>query len=648
MDGRGVRPGYPRRIERPADRTILQLARAVVTAGILGLAEFAAFFQVYRHRHVRLPIGYDAAWYVWRAAFVGHRGLGPVGTSVRPGSALLSALLGGLTGRSSFELQVLVPLVLVGVFGLAVGALWSSTFARPEAAWSWVVAAAIGGTLLGLTRLAGENVANLLLLALVVAAIAAMAERMAGRRGMLAAVVLLVAAGLAHWLFLAVAALMLLAAAGLAAPASLEATRRGEPFMRTEAGTILGVLAAAASVTAVLIGAVLRAPLQTFEVREDPGRFLPKLGNDVAHLWWPLTVPVGVAGSAEVVATDRRRGPAARFAFKVLTAWTILASAGIALGAATGRLPPHRFLALLVAVPGAIALAGAADGAARLAGGRLGRVGQVLAATLVVALLGAVGVIGWYRHAPALWIDPNGLQQARVAGRYLQGLPAERPVVFVVSRHGPAGAISVPLAERTVRAGLAPELQPRVHMYPGPLQDLLAGRWNGPTDPDVAANVDPYWEDVRPVLGSEPIVIVLRAFARSDALTAPSVGGGSVGDGVLVLRGPRASVAVPTPVRAVPRSAAAVGWALALLSALFVAGLGWTVALLGPGAPASTVAGIAPAMGAAALMLGALLAAETGVRLAGAGGGLTFAAVAAGGIALGARRWRRDRTPGDP
>ena len=49
------------------------------------------------------------------ASFVAALGLGPVGTAVRPGSELLGAVTGSLLGRSQLEVEVVLPLVLVGV-----------------------------------------------------------------------------------------------------------------------------------------------------------------------------------------------------------------------------------------------------------------------------------------------------------------------------------------------------------------------------------------------------------------------------------------------------------------------------------------------------------------------------------------------------
>src|SRR2546429_374529 len=97
--------------------------------------------------------------------------------------------------------------------------------------WRWGIAVAIAGTVLGATRFVGENVANLLLLALVVAGLAALARWVGGEPGLGGAVMLFVAAGLVHWTFLAVVGAILALAALMAVPASRRAAAAGVPLI---------------------------------------------------------------------------------------------------------------------------------------------------------------------------------------------------------------------------------------------------------------------------------------------------------------------------------------------------------------------------------------------------------------------------------
>src|SRR5439155_14994771 len=110
-----------------------------------------------------------------------------------------------------------------------------------------------------------------------------------------------------------------------------------------------------------------------------------------------------------------------RFAVRLLLGWTVVSLLGMVAGAVSLKLPPSRFLALLVAVPGAtcLGLFVAFDGRwiARWIrrAGRLGRAGGRWAADgLVIAAAAALAVpaaLRWYGY-PML-IDPVALQEAQ-------------------------------------------------------------------------------------------------------------------------------------------------------------------------------------------------------------------------------------------
>jgi hypothetical protein len=498
-------------------------------------------------------------------------------------------------------------------------------------------------------------VANLLLLALVMVALAAMARRVEGHGGWWAATVLLVAAGLAHWMFLAVVLAILGATAVLGLPVSLRQWREGGPWWLTESGVVVGSAAAASGVIAVVVVGVLRTSFRTYEIKEDIRRYRPKLRTDLSRLSLPGVLPASLIGGAALLDRGRRerfREPLG-FGVRVLLSWTAVSLIGLAYGAVTLDVPPHRFLALLVAVPGAIALAAAVDWIAGLAQRRGGILASGAVAVVAVAGLTVPGALAWYRHGPGIWIDPDGLRQAEASSAYLAGLPEGEPLVFLVGLRGRAGLISVPLKERVIRAGLDPDQQSRAHFFAGEPADLLAGRATPVRSERLRESLRPYWEDVRKVLPRDPPVIILEAFARRQFGEAVREDGATVvAPGVAVLRGPVLPgdvPAVPFP-RPVPRVAMGAVWGLAILAALFAAGVGWTLFLLGPGAPPAILACSMPAVGCAVLMLGGLVAAKAGVRLGGVGGAATFAAIAAAGIVAAggeslARRKRPDRPP---
>ena len=120
------------------------VAWAIASAATaLGVA--CTYLGLYRARGFRLPVGFDAPWYVWRASFVGSHGLGALGTSSRPGSEVLSALLGAITGRSQLTMAVLLGPLLAGAFALAVGALVWSSLGSSRSRW-WAAAKRAGSS----------------------------------------------------------------------------------------------------------------------------------------------------------------------------------------------------------------------------------------------------------------------------------------------------------------------------------------------------------------------------------------------------------------------------------------------------------------------------------------------------------------------
>jgi hypothetical protein len=610
-------------------------------AVILGAAVFVFYFLVYRVRHFAAPVGFDTSWYVWRAEYASGQGIGALDTAVRPGHALLSSVLGSVSGLSQLELGAVLPLVLVSVFALAVGA-----FARTVAGggrWQWAAAVVVTGTVLGTTRLVGENQANLLLLALALAALAALASWMSEgwRRSLCGAIGLLVAAGLAHWVFLAVIGAILVGAAVLALPVSVRRRREGTRPLRTETGALLALVAAAGAVMVATIALVLRAPFRTFEIREDPARFRPKLRTDLRRLALPLIAPAAGLGAAELAGRARpptRDGartsgsPHRGFGLRILVAWTAVSLAGVLYGALTLDLPPHRFVALAVAVPGSVAVAAAVWWLTRRT--------HVVVGVVAVVAFALPGGLAWYRSGPGVWMDPAGLEQARIAGRYVQSLPEGTPVVILVSPFGPAGLISVPLKERTIRVELPPDRQLDVHFFVGDADDLLARR-RTLVGPGVDRETLPYWRDVEPVLAGDPPVLILRTFARPQFAAATGTGEAKVlAPDVALLRGPTAPPSVSSPasetIRAVPRTRVGLLAGTWLLIVLMAAGIGWSRAILGP-APPEVLWSAAPSIGAGVIILAALVATKLGVPLHGVGAACVLLLVTAGGWILGSR-----------
>ena len=111
------------------------------------------------------------------------------------------------------------------------------------------------------------------------------------------------------------------------------------------------------------------------------------------------------------------------------------------------------------------------------------------------------------------------------------------------------------------------------------------------------------------------------------------MGATPAGQGVAVLRGPVTSAVVPPALpRAVPPTALALLWFMAILALAGAAGAGWTRVAFGPRLPSESYVCVAPVVGAAAMILAGLLVAKARIRLAGPGGVVTYAAVTAAGF----------------
>ena len=621
-------------------------------AGIAFVGAFFLYFLIYRVRHFSLPLGFDAPWYVWRTDFVSEVGLGPLDTTARPGTALLSATLHSLTGLSGLELEVVLPFVLVAAFCLVTGTAVAEGLGWEER-WRWAIGVGVAAGLLGTTRLVGENVANLLNLVVVVGGLFLLVRFMTVGRGFIGSVLMLLAAGLAHWLFLSVFAVVAAVWFVLALPSSRGAWASGTPLWRTEAGGIASATALTAGGMAAVIYGVLDTSYRTFEIHEAKRRFIPKLREDLGALQVAFTGPAAALGVAALVDEERRRtGPPIRRTFlRVTLAWAAVALGGLVVTAITKALPAHRFLTLFVALPMVVALAGSVAYAVRWIAGRWSRALAFAAGVGAVAALALPAMFAWYgSEGPQQFFDATAFQQAREASVFVDELPQNQPVVFVVSPIGPFGPISTAQKERTIRAAVSPDRQELVHVFPGEAGDLLAGRRTLVASPDVNRENLTYWQDVRSVLSSHPPVLVLEQLGeREFQMAAENHDATKVAPGVVVLSAASTPqpVARLAPLRPVPRTEVGLARAIGLVVLLGIAGLGWAIWFLGVGTRALTVLSLSPAVGAATLMLGALGTAKAGFALGGAPGIATYAAVTVlgGGLALGSRI-RLDRQRG--
>ena len=637
----------------PAPRSNLRRAGVPIAAAVaLSFGVYLLYFIAYPARHLELPMGFDPAYYVWRAQYLASQGIQTGTAAARPGYPILSVISGSLTGLSQLQIMPVLSLIMVSLLALAVGAFANAGLGVGRGRWALVIA--VTGVVVGPTHLVGENLSNTLNLTLIVAALVPLAWAVGGGAGFWGAVVLLVAAGLAHWDFLATFAMVLVVVAALGLLSTRRESGASRLWFRTEAAVLARVSGTVVLVMTVLIGVILRAPLVTIEVGQDRVLYWRKFTRDLLRLAVPSAA--GLFGGWTFL-LDRRRAvvdiPGASashessgfqrgaFSGRLLASWTAVMGAGVLLGALTLKLPPARFLALLVALPGAVVTAWAVAWVAdRIRGGRSApgnaRTSAIAAATVLVVAVGALalpGVLRWYRY-PVLLSDQT-LQQARVAGRYLQTLPPREPAVFVVEYFLPPFPTGPILAERSIKIGLPPSRVADAHVFVGDVSDLMQHRLTPPPNARLELATRPYRRDVGPLIGEDPVTLVLRSVAGQSFPEAQRLGATAIGPGVLVLRGPGApsGLVAASPPRAVTSLVPGALWGLLVLLLLGACGAGWTRALFDKRASSETLVSMAPIVGAAVLIIGGLVADQFGMRLAGAGGVIVYVVMTVAGLA---------------
>jgi hypothetical protein len=617
---------------------------------VLGFGIFLLYFLAYPIRHLSVPAGFDPPYYVWRAQHLVGAGIGHGTLASRPGYPILSALVGSVTGLSQLDVTIFLSMALIPVLALAVGAFVANGLDRSRLAW--ILAVVSAGVVVGATQLVGENLANILNIALEVAALVPLAAAVSGEepaRGLWAAVGLIVASGMSHWIFLPLFFAVLGVGCLVAMRRSLGEWHRGVPFWRTESGLLASVGVASAGITAALVGVVLRAPFRTIEIAQDSRLFRKKIRTDAVRLMVPGSL--GILGIRWIPSIDRRARAAEasdrRFAFslRILAAWTWVMAIGLVFAILTWFLPPTRFLAHLVALSGAVTVAIMLTEGARWLGRRFGPgrprwLPTSVAALAVIAALTALslpGLIRWYPY-PVL-MDREALAEARNAGRYVSALPPGQPVVFLTDYlGGNPGAYATVMIDRTIMIGMPRHRDTDVFVAPGTLEDLLAGRRTPAPNSSADRISRPYWDDVRGVLARDPPILVLRATGAAQYEDAVARGAVVLAPGVAKVRGPDLPLgaalgpAGPSPAASL---GSGLGWGLVIWFLLWAVGAGWTRVALGSRAAPEVYVSLAPAVGAAGLILGGLVAAEAGVRLAGWGGALTVALVALAGWILG-------------
>jgi len=618
-------------------------AHALTAAIAFGI--FLFYFAPYLIHHLRLPIGFDPPWYIWRAQVIASEGLGRGSLASRPGYPLLSVVIGALTRLPQIRLMIVLSLLLLPLFALTTGAF--VRFGTGAGRTAWVLVVVTSAVVVGATDLAGENLATLLTITLCIAACALLAASAKGHANLWASVGLLVAAGLVHWDFLGLVGAVLMVAAILSWRSSGEAGKTG---FRSPAPLRSRLLASAAvlgvGVTLAIVF-LLRAPLNTVELPQSTSIWLWKFVFKLPPEAIPATAGICVAVLGSRISSQWTPEPSTR---AIVEAWVIVMLAGVAVGLGTFTVPPSRFLDLLVAIPGGIGGGMAILSLTRLAERTIvprtprGRSAlRIMVPSVLVSILIPFTVIRWYSYSPS--ITEARLAEARLADRYISTLPAARQVVFLVSY--PDEPQWLAPKERAIRIALSPQHQSRSHIFVGELPDVLGGRMTPASDRYAGEVSAIYWRDVQKILPARPVVLILKEMATPQFQQAVEAGASIAGPGVAVVRGPEPPRFEPlSPLASGMSLPAAVGWAAAILLLLGVAGIWWVDALLGTGRDLPAKLGLAPTLGAGALLLGSFVAAVAGFRLSGGAGVCTYMGVALSGglVWLWKRRLQDHRT----
>jgi hypothetical protein len=277
----------------------------------------------------------------------------------------------------------------------------------------------------------------------------------------------------------------------------------------------------------------------------------------------------------------------------------------------------------------------------RLAAGSRAWAWVASAALTVVMVAGPV----WAWSHQGSFIRDDEVAPLQAAARVAAALPQDTPLVLLVENDDPHIGFLATLAGNEFRAALPPDRIDDVHLAVGTPQDFAEGK---PTLRGNALHDEMsrrYLEDLRSV--DRPLMaFVLEPFNARFDQAVPS--GLECGPGVRLVPipggTPAAQVACQAPAAIGPDLQPFEPWTILLaaplvLAALFLAGYGWSRAVLGR---RTASFGLAPAFGLATLALAGFLLDQLGVRLE----GIVATAVAlllpsAGGYLL-ALRFERD------
>jgi hypothetical protein len=537
----------------------------------------------------RYPVAWGAATYVAKARSASQDGLALLGL-IRPAGSLLLAVLMRATGQNGFTVVAIAPAVLAAVIGLAAAGMVRAALGIHP--WWVPVISFLTWAAFVQNDLMTFHFDNLVNAVFVVAGFAAAVAFAGQGKGAVAAGMLFLAGGLAHWPFYLFAMGIFLFAIALSVWTPVGIAWKGWPRRLSRSIPLLA--SAAASGVLVLLSLFDRPPTGWTGVRLGPiaGRLRHRFLDAVAepHSFYALPVSaLGIAAAGLVRPAPERSG-SRRLFICLMGAWSVVTVGAVV--AQLAGIPAAGARVISFFFPLAILAGVAVWFAARWVATRGPRgIGMAAGGLIVVSVvmgLGGLTARWWASHGTE--IRRESVRQVMSAGSYLAEVAPGRSAVFLV-RGG--------LEWWVTQASLPPDELDRAFPYYDSPQSFLTNpsrrgqnlRFGPPPDS----------------LGPDPVGILIERF-NPGAFRTWSAGSPErvVAPGVFVLRGPLPDR--PLPAEEPPVANVALPgliWIPAvILGLLFLVGAGWAVALL-PGDPVVRVA-LAPALGAASIVLAAV------------------------------------------